>query len=484
MFLGCTQKEDPPGTLLVVAEGKGAYEIFHMQETENSQLISQGMGVFNEPKLVPPGQYVLLADCSYKVVTLYPNQITREVVHQVEFLPPQGRGERELFWVQCSRYPQIHAVQEIRNRFALQVFGGKRDILAGMSSLTFSLEGEAPSHLRFQLSALRVVAERNEASYGEIPYFVSQVQKGVSLTQEQKTNHWQFLLPGIYSVTMNGTERVVELLDNHTYELSSALIRFEAPHLDQAGYTKITGSPPFVFIEDQFPFSVNTDILILSGSLRYRLDGSRKTDTLTVGPGEQKKIELQTVFVESGCASWDLECAGQRKVQLYDEGSAYPFLDSVSDVPIMYQGDSVLLGVEGARGLLYRLPKKEPHLQLKMGKLKVIPQPLFQLGYMTDLLRLEPGQSTVQSGVSHDISYEKPTTFSLIVGTYRLARYTNGPNNFRASLEQNLTVLFGKETVKVMPYYLPLSKYQKVAGKFEEWMNPRQSIDSYFLHRF
>lgn len=483
LFLfSCSDPTTKSGYLHVAAGGDGQYEVFLLQESQSQPLLSQGMGVFNQAKALPPGQYVLLADCSYKTVTLYAGQTTKEWAHQVTFTRPLGRTEEDLFLVRCNRYPQIHAVQEIRNRFHLWVFGGKTEIWAGMSSLTFSPSISQSESLRFPLAAVRVVATETHPSYGEIPYFVSQLQHGVSITQGQKANQWQFLLPGDYSITMNGTEQIIKLAAGQIQEIQSASLRFSAEGLEEAEYTRLTGSPPLVYIEDQYPFAVNADILVLAGALRYRLDGSRKTKTLQLQSGEKHVHPLNTIWVESGCATWDLECAGQRKIYLYEVGSAYPFLESISDVPILYEGEDLLLGLEGSRGIQYRLPK-QPHARVKIGKVKVIPQPVYQPGYSTDLLRLEATQST-QLGVSHDISFEKPTVFTLLVGNYRLMRYTNAPNNQRNASDFTVSVQFAKETVKIVPFYLPLPKYQKMQKKFEEWTTPHPHIDSYFIQRF
>ncbi len=484
LLAGCTAPYENAGSLQVSAAGSGQYEIFLLQESQAQPLLSQGMGTFNQAKSLPAGQYILLADCSYKKVTVYSGQTTQEWAHVVEFVPPAGRKEQDLFVVRCNRYPQIHAVQEIRNRFQLRVFGGKTEIWAGMSSVTFSPSALKSELLRFPLAAVRVIAgtQSPSASYGEIPYFVSQLQNGVSITQGQKTNHWQFLMPGAYSITMNGTEQVLKLAAGQTYEVQSASLRFAAEGLQEEEYTRMTGSPPLVYIEEQFPFAVNTEILVLSGELRYRLDGSRKTELLTLQPGETHVHPLKTIWVESGCASWDLECAGQRKVYLYEEGGAYPFLESISDVPILYEGEGLLLSLEGSRGIRYRL-SKEPHSRVKLGKIRVIPQPTYQQGYSTDLLRLESIQAP-QVGVSHDVAYEKPTVFTVIVGNYRLRRYTNGPNGQRAATDFIVSAQFAKETVKVVPFYLSLPKFQKMQKKYEEWTTPHPHIDSYFIRRF
>ena len=455
----------PPkaGSLLIESRQEGSYEIYSVAGDASLQFVSEQMGHFNKPLTLSPGSYLILADCSHRHIIIHPGEQVLIRVHQVEFTPPHPASPEDLFTVQCSRYEKFQMKQQISNRFVFNLISDAVDFLVGMQPLRVVFrppaeikQTDSPENKVFRLSALQVDHWKEPQQTDEPPYFVSPAENLLSITQAQDFGHWQFLLPGSYTVEVNGTSQVVTLRENESRKIRPAGLQISAtPATDLSLYRQIRGSPFRIELNDRHLFEVNNLYPVLPGKARLRLDRSGRTQQIGFNENIVTKKELHGVLVDSGCAPWEWECLGNTEVNVYLPNEHYPFLESISDVPILFPDSSVQIGLEGSKGLRYQVPENRKFTKLKIGQLRIIPKPSFKSGYITELARLESAGRPIL-GFSHDIPPDRVTTMPLLEGQYHLARYTYiQQENERSSSKIPVKIDAGETVIVELSYYLP-----------------------------
>lgn len=480
----CTDRRN--GFLLVNSLNSGEYEVYKIIGETTLQFISNQIGHLNEKLPLAPGGYLVLGDCSYQVAMIHPNRTTELLTHTVIFVPPLKPEEGDLFKIQCNRHPQTHPPQHINKRFELTVFPGNFDMLVGMRALhirtTFF---KTPQSLKYNLSAIRVSPFLKEYVVDNSPYFVSPLDGQNSLTQSLDVGKWQFLLPGPYVVTLNGTDKHVEALANEAISIDPSYIKFEtSPELDMGRYLAIKGEPYTAEINDKRSFAVNTIYPLISESLQYRLEGSIKAETLLLKPQSFNLIPLRSVEVSLRCGPWEWECLGKRDVSLYAIDSTSPFMHGNTDLPILFNRDDVQIEIEGAQSLRYKVPNSKRDHVFETGQIILKPQPVYIPSYLSLLVRLD-GDNVNVLGQSYDIPYSRESRMNLIVGSYSLNHYFMKGNNPQANGIATTTrtiVNISKGTSKEIyfDYYLQEEKHKAFTQQTSTTKNkgPRNSLSS------
>ncbi len=128
------------GALIVNYIGQGQYDIYKIASESPLQFVSEQAGSFNQTQHLSPGSYLILADCSSKVVSIYPGGRVELTAHKVNFLPMQPPSPQDKFSVQCQRSDRTQSWQHLTNHFSLAVLAGKRDLLVGMVPMELQLE--------------------------------------------------------------------------------------------------------------------------------------------------------------------------------------------------------------------------------------------------------------------------------------------------------------------------------------------------------
>lgn len=464
---GCKRSQEK-GVLHISAPSEGTYELYSIAGDSSLQYIAEHMGFFNQDLPLSPGSYLVLADCSHQTVTILPGERFHTVAHKVEFIPPHPPKEGDLFSIQCSRYDASHLKQQITNRFSFHMISGAKDLLVGMLPLKIDFpESEEPRSkvISYQLSAFQV-ADWKDTNSSYSLYFVSPSNDLLSITQAQTFGKWQFLLPGTYVVYVNGTDSLVNLKQRESRIIHPAGLKINtSPHIDLDLFTKIRGNPFNIELNDFHSLEVDILYPVLPGRAKLRVDGSNRHHFIDLYENQISEMDMKSVHVDLGCSPWEWECLGKREVSLYLPGRQYPFLESISDVPILYKSDRIEVGVEGSKGIRYLLPSDKDNLSLYVGKIKISPKPYYKHAHITDLLRLEAlGEQF--SGHSHDISPDRETTMTLITGAYTLTRYTMISDTERQVYKQTVYVKPGEISHIEIPFYLPEKKAKQTERLF------------------
>jgi hypothetical protein len=423
---GCEVKPEA-GYLNVSAPGDGIYEIYRIASESPLQFVSEQSGEFNKDIALAPGNYLVLADCSSETVIILPGQQQRLVAHKISFLPPRQPDPQDSFSIQCSRSEKTRSRQHLTNRYELFLIHGQQDLLVGMVPMhvdftKLAQPGET-KELSYKLSALQVASV--DGRYQEVSYFVSPVNELTAVTTYQKFGRWEYLLPGRYMVEVNGTRTEVELAEGDERVIQPALLRVsttEGLELEQAA--RVTGSPWLVEINGGHWLSFNETYPTLPGKAYIKVSGSTDDHEITLVEGEMQELKARSVTVDTGCGAFDWECLGNKDVSLYLAEETYPFVESVSDIPIVFidRGKGVLVGIAGSRDILYELPVAARDKTLELGYVALTPEPQHKAGQMTDLVRVQ-SIGTPFSGHTLDVNLEKPTLMPLVSGMFHLDHF-------------------------------------------------------------
>lgn len=457
--LAACEKKSETGSLQVVAASDGSYEIYRIANESPLQFVSEQAGRFNRDTPLVPGSYLVLADCSSETVIIYPGRRETLVAHRLEFVPPHTPSRQDGFSVQCSRSDKTRSRQHISNRFELNVLHGKRDLLVGMVPLRIDFDAAAdrskPASLSYKLSSLQI--EGFSGKDEEMSYFVSPVDELTSVTKSQTFGHWEFLLPGRYVLEVNGTTMQVALTEGEERVVKPARLSVTtSPEVDLAEAVKIKGSPWLVEINGGHWLNFNESYPVLPGKAVVGISGSTQSIEIELAEGAELELMARSVRVDLGCPPTEPVCLGDKAVSLYRAEEPYPFVESVSDIPIIYIEEQVpiLVGVEGSRDITYELATKERDKRLAVGFVKLLPQPMHRSSQVTDLVRVEANGAPL-AGHTLDINLEKPTLMPLVAGHYTLAHHFSmaSAESERRHVSQSFSIEPGKTIEIEIPVF-------------------------------
>jgi hypothetical protein len=470
-LLGCERKP-VHGFLKVEAPGAGSYEIYRIANESPLQFVSELAGRFNEDVALAPGSYLVLADCSSETVIIYPGEHEKLVAHRIAFVTPHPPGPEDGFSIQCSRSDKTKSRQSIVNRYELNVIHGKRDLLVGMVPMhidfTAMPEPEKQKTLSYKLSALQVADF--EGNKQQISYFVSPEDELIAATKYQSFGHWEFLLPGRYTMEVNGTRMQVDLAEGEERTVKPALLKVTtSPEIDLDQPARVKGSPWLVEINSDHWLNFNETYPVLPGTATIAISGSTRSVEVVLEEGKQVELKTRSVTIDSLCSQDpNASCLGNRAVSLYLPEEPYPFMESVSDIPILFidQNMPVLVGVEGSRDIVYTIPANVRDKTLQLGYAHIVPEAQHKPGQLTDLLRVE-ALNAPASGHTLDVSLERPTLMPLISGTYQLDHFLTFASSDadRRGTERNFVIEPGKTVELELTVYLSEKKYQALKKK-------------------
>ena len=150
---------------MVEADADEQYEVFRIDSTSPLRLVSQQNGRYNQLLSLAAGNYLVLADCSHAIVSIKPQTLTKLHTYHLEFIPPHKPQAN--FPLQCVRFSKTNARQHLHNKFNLYLLYPQKNILVASTQLSVNFKEKR--HLKFFLSALRVVSQ--QAKELSTPFF-------------------------------------------------------------------------------------------------------------------------------------------------------------------------------------------------------------------------------------------------------------------------------------------------------------------------
>jgi hypothetical protein len=448
-FVACVQEDS--GSLLVESLHSGEFEIFRIG---NKRLLSKTKGMFNSAVNLAPGQYLLLADCSSKVITISAN-ITRKVsTLNIEFIAPCNLKNKTKFSIKCLRSKNYNYHQVLNNKYFLNILPNNHELLINMSKLKI----DKNKNRKISLAALVVKAEKK---YNNMFYYIASLKSSASTVLSQNLNSSLLLLPGKYKITVNGTTKIIDLKPEEDKIIDLSYLRVVAKQ-------KIHPKNIYLFIDKEVPVSLNEDIPIISKSIRLNFKGSYEDKFVTVS-AKKTTVEAKSVIAKLGCAPWEWECLGKAQVLLYNKN--FKLLHKgKSDELLYYFSNDAYLGFKGSEGLYYPLSKEKSHTELNLGSLRLIPIPKNKKGLLSDLAQVTAYSKQIK-GHSKDIPFTHKTTMIFVEGKYVLSVYTSNSDYTVSKKDINFTIQRGKSTKLKFFYYTSKRKQKQRLVSYKKEKN-------------
>jgi hypothetical protein len=203
---------------------------------------------------------------------------------------------------------------------------------------------------------------------------------------------------------------------------------------------------------------------VLPGKFDIHLDSSSQAVNVEIQVNEMKTLKLRSVEVDWGCQADDIKCLGSGEIMLYKDEDYFPFVESISDIPVLFYGDSVMVGISGSRNIKYSLPATETPIVLKTGQVVLKPMIQQKNQFITDLIRFEAG-GLPALGFSLDILPSwKPFTMKFIAGRYNFIQSsTKYGSDGERSLKSTPYVIHAESKIEIeFPYLVSDGQYEKL----------------------
>ncbi|MCY4444671.1 MAG: hypothetical protein OXC44_07730 [Proteobacteria bacterium] len=397
-----------------------------------------------------PGTYLLLADCSSRLITLRPKEHQSISLQKVIFETPplSADAASDSFFIQCERYRNGLFRQSHTNTFTLQVLEGSHKLFINHMPLTIHIKTSPKTSPKtsqttiYKLAALKAQLATTTTTHHH--YFLSTHNHPLNVTQPRTFNTWTYLLEGSYEMTLNGSRKIIDVKAGHTYSIPTALVRFEAAErVNDRRFIAITRTPYHLTFTSSHntthPLKVNkTYPLFYLPQQSFTLGFSQKSWPLDLKEHQLTRIPLHTLHITNHCDHKQSTCLGTTDVTLY-KNRHKPLIKAPSDVPIPFIASPqspLWITLSTSHGLKYKLTTKQALTSLQLATVTFKPSiQKHPRNSHTDLIRIEtlPANNTNDTAHHHteatlDLSPHKNTTLQLIAGKYALVSYHSRPD--------------------------------------------------------
>lgn len=272
-----------------------------------------------------------------------------------------------------------------------------------------------------------------------------------------EANSPAWLLPGSYSLEVNGTRRNLVVEQGARTDISVGVLRIDMPaHFPLEERLKAGGQPVFVYLDTGALLNLDTDYLVFPGSYVVSIEGSEVQDKFVVEAGQKTVIRTFAARVDApDCPETVKSCKSAPRVTIHREQKPYALMIVEPRLPFLLLEGNYEYGVEGLRGIKKSLqrrgdaPAGEPLARVRL-KWDVRPA---QGRIRTDLVRIESrGQSTF--GRSLDLLFHKPEEIYVPAGQYDLTYFVGDPLLDRTKSRQSLYLEPGQTREVVVPLYV------------------------------
>lgn len=476
-LLGCEVKQPERGYLLVRGVENAEYEIYQLTDETKQHFIAEEKGVFNSKLSLKPGLYIVMADCSSQTVTIKPHQTVELNAHHINFLPPSNLEETDAFDVQCHRSEDLGYRQKFTSQFEFNVLQGKYEMLVGMKPYPLDFSDKSYKNpVKRTVALSSIIVNSNDEKWLESVFFVSPRDGKIALTQSQNFGRRILVLPGEYLVELNGSKSELSLKAGQEEVKEVGFLRVDvSKSVDTNRALEIRGTPLDVLINKEHQIALNVTYPILPGVVKVNLFGSDRVHEIAIAEEEMHELKVRSVTIESSCSAWYWECLGQRKIYLYEKDKTYPFVEGVTDVPILFTGEDAWVGIEGSFDIRFRLARKNRNINMSLGFVEVVPIPKISTTRITDLVRVETLGGRY-FGQTLDLDLLKESKFPLFSGWYTVNGYTTSirSSTNRSGYKRGFRIRKGRTSRVEIPVYLSKSRYRRYMNKKSKLLNQRQ----------
>ncbi|MEN9825166.1 MAG: hypothetical protein RI953_911 [Pseudomonadota bacterium] len=272
-----------------------------------------------------------------------------------------------------------------------------------------------------------------------------------------EANSPTWLLPGNYTLEVNGTRRKVTVEQGARTDISVGVLRVEMPeNFPLEDRLKAGGQPVFVYLDFGALLNMDTDYVVFPGSYNVSIEGSEVQDLFQVEGGEKTIVKTFAARVDAPpCPENIKSCKSAPRVTIHREQKPYALMIVEPRLPFLLLEGSYEYGVEGMRGIKRSLQKKSGNLAGEpLARVRIKWDVRQAQGrYRTDLVRIESrGQNTF--GRSLDLLFHKPDEVYVPAGNYDLTYFVGDPVLERSKSRLALHLEPGQTREVLVPIYV------------------------------
>jgi hypothetical protein len=346
---------------------------------------------------------------------------------------------------------------EWKNRREFDILPGTTDFRIGGRLFKIENHGENSDKVLLDLYPVTIVSTfpENEARFYLTPE--EKEAKSENSVVGMTANGSTWLLPGEYSVEVNGTRRKLSIERGALTEISVGVLRVDMPkNFPMEERLRAGGQPVFVYLDTGALLNMDTDYLVFPGTYTVSIEGSEVQDDFVVEGGQRTVVKTFAARVDvPSCPATFKACRTPPGITIHREQKPYALMTVEPKWPFILLEGTYEYGVEGLRGIKRNLQRRgdtlagEPLARVKI-KWDVRQA---QGRFRTDLVRIESRGSNV-FGRSLDLLFHKPEEVYVPAGNYELTYFLGDPLADRVKTRQSLLLEPGQTREVVVPIYL------------------------------
>jgi hypothetical protein len=342
-------------------------------------------------------------------------------------------------------------------RREFDILPGTTEIRIGGRVVKFENQGEINDPIRLDLYPVAINSQFPDihARFYLSPEEKESKNELSAVSLEANTPTW--LLPGDYTIEVNGTRRKVTVERGARTDIAVGVLRIHMPpSFPLEERLKLGGQPVFVYIDSGALLNLDTDYLVFPGTYTVSIEGTEVQEEVQVNGGEKTVIRTFAARVDVPPCSEQLKtCKSAPRITIHRDQKPYPLMIVEPRVPFLLLDGNYEYGVEGLRGIKKSLQKRSEDLAgepLARVRLKWDVRQS-QGRSRTDLVRIESrGQNTF--GRSLDLLFHKPDEVYVPAGHYELTYFVGDPSLERSKSRQTLHLEPGQTRDVVIPLYV------------------------------
>ncbi|MEN9529720.1 MAG: hypothetical protein RI932_1593 [Pseudomonadota bacterium] len=346
---------------------------------------------------------------------------------------------------------------EWKNRREFDILPGTTEFRIGGRLVKIENHGENSDKILLDLYPVTIVStfQDNDARFYLTPE--EKEPKSESSVVGMSANGSSWLLPGEYSLEVNGTRRKLSIERGALTEISVGVLRIDMPkNFPMEDRLRAGGQPVFVYLDTGALLNMDTDYLVFPGSYKVSIEGSEVQDEFLVEAGLRTVVKTFAARVDvPPCPESFKSCRNPPGVTIHREQKPYALMTVEPKLPFILLEGAYEYGVEGLRGIKRNLQRRSDALAGEpLARVKIKWDVRQAQGrFRTDLVRIE-SRGTNVFGRSLDLLFHKPEEVYVPAGSYDLTYFLGDPLGDRVKTRQSLMLEPGQTREVVVPIYL------------------------------
>lgn len=413
------------------------------------------------PRPLPAGTYFVANQCSQHQFVHDGTRATEIPLGHFELrfgsdrIPP---GEDQtLLECQSQLSQQTHAWT---NRQEFLVLPGETAFRIGKTPFSVFSSAGTTNPPFVELAPVKVYADAQPAQTPQTYSITPQLSEGTAEVMTAEIGKSVWLLPGRYTLEINGTQRQISVEPGVQTEVLVGVLRVETPTAVRALPPDVERDAFFLFLGNGVLLNLDTDYYMFPGDYTMNIGDSNLDKVVRVMPNEKTVVQTRLARIDvPPCPFEDTDCGAVPKLTIHRELQPFPLMTVEPNTPFIVFDEAYQYGVEGIRGILRKLPatieKLEPE-SLAVAELK------WELRAATgrtrtDLVRVE-GQGDPTAGKSLDLLFSKPHSLYMPPGSYHLTYFVGDPSQERKKTRAPFSVAPGGTTTLMIPIFAERGK--------------------------